>query len=210
MIRGGHTLFMPPPKKYCSIEDCNAPCHGRGWCSKHYRRWHKHGDTSINLYGITLEDRFWGYVRKTKACWVWLGGTGQGYGKFAVKQNTCKTVRSHRFSYELIKGPIPKHLIIDHLCRNKLCVNPDHLEAVTCRENTMRGIGPAAINSRKTHCKRGHAFDKQNTYINKKNQRICRTCNRVRSLARYHAFTHQNSPSLVSLTWKIASRISLT
>lgn len=83
--------------------------------------------------------------------------------------------RAHRFSYQLYKGNIPKNLVIDHLCKNPSCVNPDHLEAVTNRENILRGISPAAINSKKTHCPKGHKLSGDNVYIYR-NSRWCKKC----------------------------------
>jgi hypothetical protein len=89
--------------------------------------------------------------------------------------------QAHRFAWELLRGAIPDGLTLDHLCRNRRCVNPDHLEPVTAVENTMRGQAPHAINARKTHCLRGHAFDEENTYVRSDGARICRACVRARN-----------------------------
>jgi hypothetical protein len=103
-------------------------------------------------------------------CLIWRGRINMhGYG-------VLHETRVHRLIYELIEGPIPPGLQIDHLCRNRACVNADHFELVTSRENTLRGDGPTAINARKTHCKRGHAFSAKNTYINRNGGRSCRKC----------------------------------
>lgn len=128
------------------------------------------------------EQRFWSKVKKTHTCWIWLGiQDGRGYGRFSLKH---KFYKAHRICFELVNGSIDNSLTLDHLCRNRLCVNPQHLEQVTQRENIMRSpIAPAAINSRKTHCANGHEFTPENTYINTHSdrryttpKRMCRTC----------------------------------
>jgi hypothetical protein len=108
-------------------------------------------------------------------CWLWLGGlSGGGYGSVSVVDVQAT---AHRFSYELYKGPIPEGLQLDHLCRNRSCVNPDHLEPVTSRENILRGEGLSAINARKTHCPLGHELTGKNL-ITRGRKRRCRTCQR--------------------------------
>ena len=127
-------------------------------------------------------ERFWQKVKKTKTCWKWLGNyAGKDYGAFWTGQ---KQVRAHIFSYELAHGPIPPGLVLDHICRVHKCVNPSHLEAITNRENILRGISPPAIQSRQTHCKRGHEFSKMNTRLERgkygREKRQCRLCDRIR------------------------------
>lgn len=112
-------------------------------------------------------------------CWIWAGQTdGQGYGSVSiyVGNGRSTTQRAHRLMYENLVGPIPKGLVIDHLCRNHTCVNPKHLEPVTSGENVLRGISSPAMNARKTHCLRGHPFDKKNTRITPVGGRKCRKC----------------------------------
>ncbi len=129
----------------------------------------------------TLEQRFWAKVDKAGAdgCWEWTDRKAGGYG-YIYTGGQPTNARAHRVAYELLVGPIPDGLVLDHLCRNPGCVNPEHLEAVTQRENTLRGEGVTAREARQTHCKRGHEFTDDNTYRRPSNPswRICRTCHR--------------------------------
>lgn len=89
-------------------------------------------------------------------------------------------VLAHRYAYELLVGPIPEGLHIDHLCRVRLCVNPAHLEAVTCHENNRRSTSPTAVNAKKTHCPRGHEYTEENTYFAPPDgRRMCKPCARA-------------------------------
>lgn len=132
----------------------------------------------------TVEQRFWdkvGHHSDPDACWIWLAGTIKSgklrYGQINIEH---RCVLAHRFAYELLIGPIPKGLTLDHLCRNTLCVNPKHSEPVTRRVNTLRGNGALALNARKTHCNKGHPFDNTNTYAQKRRGKVigrgCREC----------------------------------
>jgi len=125
---------------------------------------------------MNLEERFWAKVEKTDTCWNWTAQLiSGGYGHFRVGS---KKILAHRFSYRLLKGSLDPSLTIDHLCRNRKCVNPDHLEQVTMRVNILRGKGITARLARQTHCKRGHELSKENTYIKKNGARECRICSR--------------------------------
>ena len=111
-------------------------------------------------------------------CWEWTGGVSKNYGRIRVN-GANKQIAAHTYSYMLFKGDLHGN-IIDHLCRNTLCVNPEHLEAVSIRENTLRGTGPSALNSVKTHCPQGHVYNNQNTLVDKYGKRSCRLCNNIR------------------------------
>lgn len=111
-------------------------------------------------------------IEKKRGCWLYRGITKQGYA--IVRQR--KVYRTaHRVFYELIKGPVPRGKILDHLCRNRRCVNPKHLEPVTHRVNILRGQGAGARNFRKTHCKWGHPFRHRFPGSGYKYCRICLT-----------------------------------
>ena len=112
-------------------------------------------------------------------CWEWTACKDKdGYGVFSIRINSgrgFKNVKAHRFSYEYFVGTIPDGLEIDHLCRNRSCVNPSHMESVTNAENNRRGISPSAQNKRKTHCVHGHEFSEENTIFYKRG-RACKAC----------------------------------
>jgi len=134
---------------------------------------------------ISDYDRFMLKVEKIPFvdCWLWVGAykstaddSGAGYGSFSVNG---KSVPAHRWMYEFINGPLPAGYEPDHLCRVHACVRPDHLEGVTGRVNTLRGVGPTAINAKKTHCCKGHRFTTENTYFSPTGSRVCRACKRI-------------------------------
>ena len=123
---------------------------------------------------------FWNKVQKSDNCWTWLAQINvRGYGVF---WDGSKTVPAHRFSYLLHKGDYDRNLTLDHLCRNPMCVNPEHLEPVTFRENLLRGESPMAKHAVKTHCPQGHPYSGDNLYIHN-NQRFCKTCRSQRNNA---------------------------
>ena len=126
-----------------------------------------------------LDRRVWPLVEKTSTCWIWRGSRHPGgYGQLGRLTATGRTELAHRLVYTLLVGPIPDGLTLDHICRNRLCVNPDHLEVVTPGVNVLRGIGLSAVNARKVRCKRGHPFDSANTRVNGRGERQCRACHR--------------------------------
>jgi len=138
----------------------------------------------------SVADRFWRKVDRNGPmpercpelgpCWIWLACTDQhGYG--AIKRGPPGGSRlAHVVGWELARGAVPDGLELDHLCRNPACVNPDHLEAVTHRQNMERGS-----HATKTHCIRGHPFDPENTIARRDGSRACRSCKRDRKRADY-------------------------
>jgi hypothetical protein len=152
----------------------------------------------ITLTGRMANDpelRFWAKVNKDGSqpsalrhrgvCWPWSGGVNsQGYGVFHPVHGV--SVLAHRHAYELLVGVIAEGLNIDHLCRERTCVNPSHLEPVTQRENLLRGLTVTASNARKSECPQGHPYTPENTYRSpsKPNGRRCRACAREREQRR--------------------------
>ena len=113
-------------------------------------------------------------------CWLWQSHVGvTGYGQKRFRGTMWK---AHRYMWTVMRGPIPKGMQIDHLCRIRHCVNPQHMEVVTQHENWLRGEACTVQNKRKTHCKYGHEFTPENTYYRTGKRgphRVCIQCNRV-------------------------------
>lgn len=142
------------------------------------------------------QDRFWFKVDKDgpNGCWVWLGEKGRGYGSFRRAEG-ARHERAHRVSYELLVGPIPDGLTIDHLCRNPSCVNPARLEPVTPRVNVLRGQTITAANAAKTHCVRGHELAGENLYSYvKASGRTGRGCRLCRAMQDREAYARRSDP----------------
>lgn len=127
---------------------------------------------------------FWAKVDKTSSCWNWTAATDRdGYGVWSVRNGkNLKQYRSHRVSYLIENNSIDAELTIDHLCKNKKCVNPAHLEQVTMAENVKRSI---SFHGTKTHCKSGHEFNESNT-VKLGHYRRCRTCHNESSIRSYY------------------------
>lgn len=133
----------------------------------------------------TAEERFAEKWREDQnGCHVWTAKkNAEGYGYFWLGG---RDRRAHRIAWEWAKGPITEGRQLDHLCRNRACVNVDHLEPVTCRENVLRGVGPAAVNARKVQCVRGHELGAENVspHSLRRGDRECRTCMNARKRAK--------------------------
>lgn len=165
-------------KSTCSIEGCPRPLAARGWCHTHYEYWRRTG-TPVYV-PRTEQERFWSKVDKTGGCWLWTGpqaGRGfrerKSYGVFSIGE---RKVYAHRYAYELLVGPIPDDLELDHLCRVKFCVNPAHLEAVTADVNKARAL---PFRKPRTHCPKGHPYVGDNvTRYGRVGALRCRACTR--------------------------------
>lgn len=133
----------------------------------------------------TPENRFWGRVTKTDSCWLWARPHSNGYGYITVNG---KKYLAHRLSYVWANGPVPEGLELDHLCRVRSCVNPAHLEAVTSKENTLRGK-VSALRPERTHCRRGHSLAEHGRERLKKGRdnpyTWCVLCNKIDCAAKY-------------------------
>jgi hypothetical protein len=165
----------------CSVDGCEwAGQLRKGWCNKHYRRWMNTGDPErvdrLRIDGTEAE-RFWPRVdKRPDGCWIWTGSTdGHGYGQFRADGTM---VKAYRWAYEDTHGPVPAGLELDHVCRVRRCVNPDHLEPVTHRENVLRGESITADQAKRTHCPKGHPYSGANLKIRPNGKRRCVTCHR--------------------------------
>lgn len=150
--------------------------------SRHYRSRHKEVEYPVKRMA---HQRFESNVLRSAgtSCWNWTGRKdADGYGSFFFQD---RGYRAHRWIYEYSVGQIPDGLVIDHLCRNRGCVNPAHMEPVTNAENVMRGVGIAPTLAARTHCPRGHEYTPENTYTrpSSNGHRACLTCRRAQSQA---------------------------
>jgi hypothetical protein len=135
-------------------------------------------DNSNTRITITASavSRVWSKVTKSDDCWQWHGKMNRnGYGQVRLPD---RHIQAHRLAYLLEVGPIAHGLVLDHLCRNRACVRPDHLEAVTQKENVNRGLA-GALNPYRFVCREGHAIEGENAMPTKRGNPRCRECNRV-------------------------------
>ena len=130
---------------------------------------------------------FWTYVDKTDTCWLWTRGkeTG-GYGQYTTGRKRGLERRAHRFAWQVLVGEIPAGYEIDHKCGIRACVNPEHLQVVEPGFNRKQGLKVARANQKaKTHCKRGHEFTDDNTYVMRDGGRQCKICRALRDKEYY-------------------------
>lgn len=140
----------------CSIDACCGEVLARGWCNKHYRRWYKYGDPSLvsnpAKVVLTESERFWSRIVEGEVddCWLWPNPNKRGYGLFGL-QNTGKTVYAHRYAWQDSRGPLEAGKVIDHMCRQRSCVNPAHLQQVSQGENlqNMSLTDPTTVSGHK-------------------------------------------------------------
>lgn len=170
----------------CSTNGCGRLARRRRMCGAHYERARRTGKIAIRPADPVT--RFWSNVRKTDTCWLWTAARttpGYGYMRWAGRNQPA-----HRIAYELLVGPVPADLDLDHECHNldttcrggptcphRPCVNPTHLVPRPHRSNLLRGRGIPATLAARTHCEHGHEFTPENTYV-WCNARYCRTCRR--------------------------------
>lgn len=174
---------MTKGNQKCSIHDCQNRDWARGYCHKHLARFYKYSDP--NYTKPSFQGKFWSKVSRSGGCFEWTSSlTSDGYGKV---WDGSKTRLAHRVAYEFANGKIPNGLEIDHLCRNRRCVNPDHLEAVTAKINSQRSLSVSGVNFRKTHCQKGHVFDQ----VNKNGHKICTQCRR--DVCKEHYYKNRES-----------------
>lgn len=168
----------------CPVKGCKNTMQRGRYCGTHYTRLRKHGDVNYERPKVAPLDRFHGHYRvdESTGCWVWKSALDSaGYGLFQIGQ---KTYRAHRWGYQQMVGPVAADLHMDHLCRNPPCVNPEHLEPVTPRVNTIvRGMGANAIRHREAKCIAGHDVTGDNLYVPPSNPtwRQCKECTRRRT-----------------------------
>lgn len=160
---------------------CHCGCGEKTALSRSNRRGYKKDEPVRFRRGHENRVRFESEVARIERfvefgsdCWIWTGSCQvDGYGRVQFRG---KSWRAHRAIYTLLVDEIPEGLVLDHLCRNPSCVNPEHLEPVTQQENSLRGL----MGRLKTECPKGHLYSEENTYRNSRGHRYCRTCKRAK------------------------------
>lgn len=174
-------------KRTCSIDGCDKAHDARGWCKSHYARWREYGHPLAGGRPRDEPPKVTDYFERggDDDCWPWLSIKDRhGYGRWRVREMGIDT-GAHRAVYEHLVGPIPDGLVIDYLCRNRVCVNPRHMEPVTNAENVRRGNAGSKPGWRRAFCKRGHLLAGDNVAFNGTN-RLCRECRNANARRKYH------------------------
>lgn len=196
---------MSAAKAPCAHDGCDRDARTKGYCQKHYLRLWRHGttDTKERLHGVPAEQRFWAHVTRgaDDECWPYSPVSERdGYGRINVHSDGQAAVLAHRYAYELMVGPIPDGLQIDHQCHepdsgcvsgpacpHRACVNPAHLRPSTNRENSLRGNAPSIMASRNDLCEKGlHRFSEVG-WRQVGDSRWCGECARIWYRNNYHA-----------------------
>lgn len=180
--------MSPVKSNICSIKYCTGitgvPGTARGFCSSHYHRWQRHADPlGGGRAKLGYPDNLFAGCDRSggpDTCWPWLSKPGNS-GYATVSVGDYKQAGAHVAMYEYLVGPISSGLELDHLCRNRICVNPAHLEPVTGIENMKRA---RIANGSSQNCKRGHPRADNNWYIHPNGSRECLTCRHGRERAR--------------------------
>lgn len=177
---------------YCVFDGCEKVAARRGWCHMHYKRWQVHGDPSVKIAstgGYPLVDeriKMQSVIDLVTGCQLWTGKLNHdGYARLRVDQRAQYV---HRYLWERDNGPVPVGYELDHLCRNRNCVNRFHLEIVTHAENVGRGVS-GRWQKEKTHCPKGHPYAGANLMLRPSGSRRCRACENASCLAAYHKRT---------------------
>jgi hypothetical protein len=176
----GHRNRIYAHGSTCAVTNCPHPIEARAVCHRHLEQRRRTGalPDSFEPSPTTREEKFLAKVKVLPSGhWIWNKATASE-GRYGAVQHDGRVQPAHRVAWLIFRGAIPEGLVIDHLCRKTLCVNPDHLEPKTQRHNILVGDAPPALNAAKTHCKRGHEFTPENTLVMSSGGRSCIACNK--------------------------------
>lgn len=172
----GEAVVKPGERrsKICDVTACLKLVSSHGYCVAHAHRYRRYGNPLGKPVVATTVERFWQKVDAEGDCWEWTGARNSaGYGTFLDLQLRKSPFRAHRWAWVHLVGEILDGLQLDHLCRNRACVNPDHLEPVTNAENGQRGIR-GRLYTPPSACRYGHQLNEENLYLDNKGIRYCK------------------------------------